>query len=328
MKKSTEILPHPFILAPIAEVTTPALRRAVRMFCKETIICSEMLSAPSVVRGGVRNESLMKKYEFDDPFVYQIMGNDPGIMAEAASMLAESGCLGIDINMGCSAPDIIKRGCGSFLLKDIKLAQKIVKACRSAIDCNLSVKLRSGYTHTDEKHLFEISSMLQSEGIDYITLHGRHGKMAFKRKADWSLVKILKEKLRIPVIGNGDIVSAEMAVERLVETGCDGIMIARQAVAEPWLFKVATMLYRNERQKFSVNIEEVCLQVLDDLENILPRELHKSRARRYLSYFTKNVVFGHQLFTRIRNVETIKDMRDFVVQYFKRNPEECIRKFF
>lgn len=322
-----KIITHPFFLAPIAEVTTPAFRRAVRLYSKDVIICSEMLSAPSVVRGGVHNESLISKYEFDDPFVYQIMGSDPETMAQASKLLAKSNPYGIDINMGCSAPDIVKRGCGSVLLTDFDLVKKIVRACRAVIETRFSIKLRTGYTCTDEKYLIKITKMLQDEGVDYITLHGRHGKMAFKRSADWSLVAKLKKELRMPVIGNGDVVTAQMAVDRIKETKCDGVMIARRAITEPWIFRLAASIYNNETDEFEVDLQDLSFKVLDDIEKILPEQLHKSRAHRYLFYFVKNVNFGHQLFTRIRHVDDIKSMKEYIQQYFERSLHERVRVF-
>jgi len=263
----------------------------------------------------------------DNPYIFQILGGDPDLMAEACEILSEKGGSGIDINMGCSAPDIVKKLQGSRLLSNIELARDIVRKCRKTYKGKLSVKMRSGFESGDSKYLVNFAKMLEGEGIDYITLHPRDGKQSFKRTADWNLVKLLKENLSIPVIGNGDIASPEDAVMRFNETGCDGIMIGREGVRAPWIFALSDELIRTGTYRLEVNLADVFKDVLLGIKNDLPQTQHKSRAHRFSLYFSKNFVFSHETFKKIRNLNEIDLMIEIIDEYVLRNPHEKIKVF-
>ena len=313
---------NPFMLAPMAEITTPALRRTIREFSSNVIIFSEMLSAAALVSGAMGNRALLTKYEFDDPFVYQIIGNSDKVMSEACRMLSDIGCYSIDINMGCSAPKVLKKGMGAKLLTDIANTRKIVRACRKASGTKLSVKLRSGFEENNEKYLIAFVKMLEDEGVDFISLHPRFAKLSFSRKADWKLVKIVKENIKIPVIGNGDITDPGMALKRMEEFGCDGIMIGREAVKSPWIFKACESMRDRREYKIILNLEEIFHNTLNYIGDYLPETLHKSRGRRFCFYYCKNFKFAHEFFKQIHRVETLDEMKNTVTAFFERNPEE------
>jgi len=319
--------PKKFYMAPMAEITTPAFRRCVRSFSTEVVLHTEMLSASALANRAVHNAPLLLKNECDEPIVYQLLGSDPDLMARSCSILENMGAAAIDINMGCSAPDILKKCQGSMLLAETGPARELVRACRSAFRRSLSVKMRSGFTSSDPDYLARFAMMLQDEGIDYITLHPRHGKLGFKRTADWGLVSMLKKKLSIPVNGNGDINSPEEALNRLASAGCDGIMIGRRAVQEPWIFRCCYDLLLKDHYRLEVDLRRVYLQVLKDLEAMLPPELHKSRMHRFSFYYTKNFYFSHELFRKIRNVDKIEQAADILNDYAEKNPHENIKLF-
>ena len=314
-------------MAPMAEITTPSLRRLVRKFDPGTVLYSEMLSAASIVCGSFLNESLTVINDSDEPFLFQILGGDPDTMAEACVILSEKQCSGIDINMGCSAPDIIKKFQGSRLLSDMDAACKTVRKCRKAYNGTLSVKMRSGFEQSDNRYLLDFAKMLQGEGVDYITLHPRHGKLSFRRTADWGLIKLLKENLKIPVVGNGDIATPEDVQRRFNETLCDGIMIGRNAVVSPWIFAAARELIASGRYRMEIDLSAVSKEVLTGLKDDLPEHLHKSRGHRFLFYFTKNFIYSHDLFKKIRNTDRIDLMIEIIEEYVLRNPAEKIKIF-
>lgn len=324
MKKQ---LPHPFLLAPMAELTTPPLRRIITSFSREVIIFSEMLSAAALVRGGRFTESRLEGACSDTPFIYQVLGNDPEVMAEAAAFLSTRGCDGIDINMGCSAPDIRIRGWGSRLLQNYDLTREIIRHCRRTVPGLLSVKMRSGFSEHDPAMVIKFGKMMEEEGVDFITLHPRFAMLSFKRLADWRLVAQLQKELSIPVVGNGDITTPEAACAPLKEKMCSGVMIGREAVKSPWIFRLCNSLFYNRGEVLTVPLKDIFVGVLKDLERSLPPELHKSRGRRFSSYFTKNTVFGHALFSQIHGAETIPEMITFVEEYYARNPHEAQRTF-
>jgi tRNA-dihydrouridine synthase B len=321
------ILPSRFFCSPMAELTTPALRMVIRRYSQGVVLCSEMLAAGAVAAHAPNNGPLLQKLPGDDPFIYQIVGSNPDVMARACGVLEELGCFAIDINMGCAAPDILKTGGGAGLLAEPERAREVVRACRAAVKGALSVKMRSGFRDSDGDRLVEFGRMLQGEGVDFITLHGRHAKLGFRRGADWGLVKLLKEKLAIPVIGNGDITSARSAVARLRESGCDAVMLGREAVKSPWIFALCERALAGSAGPLTVDVCAVFLDTLRAIESLLPEKLHKSRGHRFAFYYSGNVHFSHELFTRIRKEISIDGMARAAAGYFDRNPGERLKEF-
>ncbi len=322
-----KILPGKLFLAPMAETSTPALRQAIKEFCPETILYSEMLSAGAIAACSPHNEPLVCRRDFDDPLIYQIVGSDPSVMARACAILSDTGCYGVDINMGCPNHDIMKKGQGAYLLTDNNRARSIIHACRKACPVRLSVKMRTGYEDNDEEYFISFIRMLEDEGVDFIAVHPRYAKLSFRRKADWRLVSLAKQHVSIPVIGNGDIDTPGAALEKMRESGCDGIMIGREAVKSPWVFNLAAGLMNSGSAYLEVNIHDVFITILDRIREYLPERLHRSRGHRFSVYYTKNARYGHELFTRIRKEESIGPIMDIVNDYYTRNSDEAIKHY-
>ncbi len=318
-------LPSKYLLAPMAEISTPALRSIIREYSKDVILCSEMLSAGAIASGAYHNEPLVKKTDNDDPLIYQIIGDSPETMSRAAEILSDRGCFSIDINMGCPAPLITRKIQGARLLTDTDLARRITASCKKKCKSLLSVKMRSGYEKNDNDKMIEFAIMLQNEGVDFITLHPRFAKLSFTRSADWKLVKLLKENLKIPVIGNGDITTPDTALRRFEETGCDAVMIGREAVKSPWIFRLSENREKNIQGKFEVNSEEIFIEIIEKINRYLPENLHKSRAHRFAFYFTKNFIFGHNLMNEIRRAESIEEIIIVIKNFYSRNPSEIVK---
>jgi nifR3 family TIM-barrel protein len=319
-----EKLPGQFFFAPLAELSTVPLRRCVRSFSKDAVLFSEMLSANLVLHGGKHNKTMMARTPGDDPFIWQILGRDPGMMAEAASLLEENSS-GIDINMGCSAPEILLAGVGSSLLREEALARSIIRACRAAVKGSLSVKIRAGFDDVDRDFTLRFCSMIADEGADWVVIHPRAAKHAFRRSADWSVIRHVKEHVNIPVVGNGDIRDASDAVGKLKSGVCDGVMIARRAVQEPWIFSRCSSIMNDTGSSGQADLLQSGLSVLRGIETELPPEMHRSRAHRFLFYFCKNFIFGHELFSKIRNTEDLSVMAQALEGYCERNPGERFR---
>ncbi|QAT41441.1 tRNA dihydrouridine synthase DusB [Clostridium sp. JN-9] len=223
-------------LAPMAGVTDIAFRE----LCEEQgcgLAYTEMVSSKALFYGSENTEKLTAIGQNEDKIAVQIFGNDPIVMAKSCDYFNENNkiCL-IDINMGCPAPKIVKNGEGSALMKSPKLAYEIVRSVKKASKKPVTVKFRKGF---DELHInaVEFSKIIEEAGADAITIHGRTREQMYSGKADWNIIKEIKESVKIPVIGNGDIFSAEAAAEMFNHTNCDGIMIARGAMGNPWIFK-------------------------------------------------------------------------------------------
>lgn len=308
----------------MAELSTPALRKIIKRFCGNVVLFSEMLASGAINAKAPHNEPLIKRYDFDTPFFYQLVGNSPSIMANAAVILQEYGCDGININMACSAPHILNTGSGASLLCDIKRAQEIVRTCRKVVNSLLTIKMRAGYYDINVEYIKQFICMLHDEGVDAVIIHPRAAKWNFARKACWNIIEEIVAVAKIPVIGNGDITEPTLALQRLRQTQCDGIMIGRSAIQKPWIFALCDAILHQQQLSLSLDIDDIWIEVLENIKEMLPQRLHKSRAHRFSAYYQKNCIFGHSLFSEIRKHNTIDEIVLLIKQYFARNSNEKV----
>jgi nifR3 family TIM-barrel protein len=234
MQIGTLKLDNNLIFAPLAGISNLPLR----LLAKEAgcgLVYSEMVSANGLVYGSAKTRQLMNSTPEEKPLAIQIFGTDPSIMAEAAQMAVSAGADMVDINFGCSVKKIVKTGAGAALMRRPRRAAALLRAVRDAIATPLTIKIRSGWDRTGQeaRDLLEIA---QECGVDALTIHPRSATQGFRGRADWSLIAALKQNATLPVIGNGDVTRAEDALRMLAETGCDGVMIGRAAIGNPFLF--------------------------------------------------------------------------------------------
>lgn len=221
------------VLAPMAGITDLPFRLIARRF-HNGLVFSEMISSQSLIHCNRRTKSLISISDTDKPISVQLLGKDPSIMAEAARIAEAAGADIVDINIGCSVRKVLKQGEGSALLREPERIREIVEKVIKAVKIPVTAKLRKGFKGS-EKCSLEISRMLETTGISAITIHGRSIEQMFTGKADWNIIEEIKETVRIPVIGNGDINSPEDAYKRLQESKCDAVMIGRAVLGDPWL---------------------------------------------------------------------------------------------
>jgi len=225
----------PLLLAPMAGVTDRDFRLLVRRIGGVGVVTMEFISSRALVGGHGGARELMHFVDEERPLAIQIYGSDVETMAEAAEIVEDLGADICDINMGCPANKVLKGCAGAALMGDPKLAERMVTEVKKRLSIPLTVKFRLGLDDSRRNYI-ELGKICQGSGASAVAMHGRTAKQMFSGPADWSSIARLKEALTIPVIGNGDVREPEDALRMMAETGCDGVMIARAATKNPWIF--------------------------------------------------------------------------------------------
>lgn len=253
-------LENPLILAPMAGVTDLPFR----VLCREQgagLICMEMVSAKAILYKNKNTEALMEIHPSEHPVSLQLFGSDPDIMSNIAAQIEERPFDILDINMGCPVPKIVNNKEGSALMKQPRLAQEIVKKVVRSIHKPVTVKIRKGF---DDEHVnaVEFAKMIEDCGASAVAVHGRTREQYYSGEADWDIIRQVKEAVSIPVIGNGDVNTPKKAKQMMQETGCDGVMIARGAQGNPWIFSRTLHYLETGEQMPAPEKEEVIEMML------------------------------------------------------------------
>ena len=319
----------PLLLAPMAELSHRALRELIEIYGGCDSYFSEMISAGALLAGGPFEKWYIDAGPKPEKLVFQIVGSCPEQISKAASLLGKMECLGIDINMGCSAPLIRKTGAGAAWMASIDRAGELISLVRPVVKRRLSVKLRVGYKD-DFEYLTRFCRRLEAEGTELIILHPRTVTEKFKRLARWDYVGALRQELKIPVAGNGDIASpGELA--RRAEGPCDAVMVGRAAVRQPWIFAEAKKLAALNREEESSPtvitakarlIEETGSRFLELLAKYQPPEFHVSRAKRFFGFFCDNLKWGNYLKNKLDREDTMSGIERAWREYFLENDME------
>jgi tRNA-dihydrouridine synthase B len=278
------------MLAPLAGISNLPFRLIARSLgC--ALAYTEMISANGLVRKTDRTYEYLKTCADDHPLGGQVFGADPEIVAQASSIIADSGADLIDINMGCPVKKVIKTGSGAILMKNPDLVARIITSVKKAVSIPVTVKIRSGWTH-GSINAVEIARIAESYGADAITIHARTADQGYSGVADWKVIAEVKKAVKIPVIGNGDIWRPRDAVKMLRETSCDAVMVGRGALGNPWIFKGIIQACSgqtenylpslDQRQKMIKNHWEMEIQFLGD-------KLADKRFRKHLLWYTKGL---------------------------------------
>jgi nifR3 family TIM-barrel protein len=223
------------IMAPMAGITNLPFRLIVKRL-GAGLVTTEMISSMGLTLGHKKTFSYLKSHPNEKPLAVQIFGSEPDVMAAGAEIAVEAGANIVDINMGCPAKKVVKTGAGGALLRVHQKAREIVSAVRRACPVPLTVKIRAGWS-ADQPCAYEMVRLIEDCGADAVTVHPRFVTQGFSGHPDWTIIAKVKEQVKIPVIGNGDVFKPSSAMDMKRQTGCDGVMIGRGAVGNPWIFK-------------------------------------------------------------------------------------------
>ena len=318
MRIGKVVLDQPLILAPMAGITDQYFRLILKRIGGVGMVTMEFISSEALTRGSEKTRQMMQFSEEERPLAIQIYGSHPGRMADAADFVQALGADVVDINMGCPANKVLKGCAGAALMGDPDLARDIVRACRARVTIPLTVKFRVGLDHARANYL-ELGTICEGEGADAVALHGRTARQMFSGKADREPVRRLKEKLRIPVSGNGDVETPADAMELWRATGCDGVMIGRAAIKNPWLFRQIAAV-RSGAVPVEPSLAERRDLILYHFELLRDREeerhaLHKIRT--FTGWYTHGLPNGRILRQKINALETVPQFLDSIEDFFR-----------
>jgi tRNA-dihydrouridine synthase B len=315
--RDIEINP-PLVLSPMAGVTDISFRRLVKQRGGVGLTVSEFISVEGLTRNNPKSKRQMRFYENERPFAVQIFGGQPERMRMAAEMAEEIGADILDVNCGCPAPKVVKHGGGSGLLKDHPRLETILTEIKKAITIPLTVKIRAGYyDHTI--NAVETAILAEACGAEHIALHGRTKEQGYRGLANWDLVKQIKEVVSVPVSGSGDVNTIQQAFDRFRETDCDGVLIGRGAMANPWIFRQIQDAMHG-REPFQPTLEDkraLLLEYFDMLREDMPQLAAIGRMKQLAGQFTRGLQGGSLFRTALYHSHSVEEILDRISEYFE-----------
>lgn len=317
-------LSAPLALAPMAGITDLPFRLICRRLgCGMTV--SEMVSAKGLLYKNVKTTEMLRIDDGERPTAIQLFGSVPAELAEAARMVEASGADMIDFNMGCPVPKIVNNGEGSALMKNPQLAHDILAAMVKAVKIPVTVKFRAGWDDNN-RNAVEIARAVEAAGVSAVAVHGRTRQQFYEGKADWSIIADVKQAVKVPVFGNGDIFTVADGLRMLEQTGCDGLMIGRGADGNPWLFTALAAALRGEPLPQPPSLKERLAQAAEHLEMLIAYKnevVAVKEMRRHISAYLKGMPHAAEFRGRFHKVDTQEQFSELLAEY-----SECAHRYY
>ena len=308
-------------LSPMAGLTDSVFRRLIKRLNGCGLVMTEFTSAEGLTRNSVKSRRMLYYHEEERPVTAQLFGADPYRLAEATRLVEDLGFDAIDLNLGCPAKKVVKACGGSALLREMKLLEEILRAIRSAASIPFTIKIRAGWSEA-EIVAVDVGKMAEDLGVEAITLHPRTRVQGFSGKADWSIISQLKAHVKIPVISNGDIVTPEDALRMRTETGCDGVMIGRGALSNPWIFRQIHEL-ENGVPVTQPSVADKYELIKDYFQLLFEEETPGAigKMKQFASWFTHAIPFGASLRKSIYESTSESEVMLRIEEFFQKRED-------
>ncbi len=310
------IVDPPTFLSPMAGLTDSVFRRLIKRLGGCGLVMTEFTSAEGLTRNSLKSKRMLFYHEEERPVTAQLFGAEPSRLAEATRMVEDLGFDAIDLNLGCPAKKVVKACGGSALLRETKLLEEILKTIRAATSLPFTIKIRAGWSETEIVSV-EVGKMAEDIGINAIAFHPRTRVQGFSGHSDWNLIGQLKAALKIPVIGNGDIVTPEDAFRMKRETGCDGVMIGRGALSNPWIFRQIHEL-ENGLAPTQPDVAAKYQLIKSYFQLLFEEETPGAigKMKQFASWFTHAIPYGAALRKSIFESQTESEVMDRIEEFF------------
>jgi tRNA-dihydrouridine synthase B len=309
---------NPFVLAPMASITDSAFRSFMKTL-GAGIVVSELISATGFEFNSVKTRALMAFGPEEHPVGIQLFGDNPEHMVTAALYAQAQGADFIDLNFGCPVPKVVKKGAGSALLKDLPAMRTLIRALVKALNIPVTIKIRTGWD-SHSRNAVEVSQLAFDEGILWVAIHGRTRAQGYEGLADWDFMAEVKAKASLPIIGNGDIVTATQAYNLLKQTQCDGVMIGRGVLKNPFLLQQAQALFHGEAYTSSLSYSELVSLLYETFQKRYPKKLFEIQFKKLVLWFATGFPYAAQLRKQVFQTQEVAEAYKLALDFFAHIP--------